>query len=423
MHEQTLAIHEGYDKDKHGTMSVPIYQTTAYDFGTADTASNRFALSEFGPIYTRLNNPTTDIFESRIAALENGAAALTLSSGQSATYFTILNLASVGENIVVAKKIYGGTTTLLTHTLKRLGIEAKLFDSDNADDLEALIDDKTRAIFFETLSNPQLAIPNLEKIVKIAQKYEIVTVADNTVATPVLFKPLINGVDIVVHSASKYISGNGSALGGVIIERKGLNELLKNNPRYAHFNEPDASYHGIVYSTLTLPIFTLRARLALVRDIGAVISPFNSWLLIQGLETLHLRMREHSKNAQKVAEFLSTHTKVKAVYYPGLKNDAFHDKSKQYFKDGLCSGLLSFEVKGGVNEAKKVLNSVKIFSIVVNIGDTKSIITHPASTTHQQVDAKLLESYGISSSLIRLSVGLEYADDLIDDLKLALEQI
>lgn len=419
MEQETLALHYGYDKQAFGTMSVPIYQTTAYDFGSAETAANRFALKELGPIYTRLNNPTTDVLEARIAALEGGEAAIATASGQAAIFFAIANLAEVGDNIIVAKKIYGGATTLLTHTIKRFGISAKVFDSDNADDLEALIDDKTKAIFFESLSNPQIAIPNIEKIVAVAHKYNIITICDNTVATPILFQPLLHGIDASVHSASKYICGQGSAMGGLIIEAKGLNAKLIGNPRYAHFNKPDESYHGLVYATLPFPIFSLRIRLSLIRDIGATISPYNSWLLIQGLETLSLRIKEHSRNAYKVAKFLSSHPKVLKVSYPGLESDPLHVRAKHYFKETQTSGLLSFEVKD-LESAKAILDSTKIFSIVVNIGDSKSIITHPASTTHQQLSVEELEKSGVKAGLIRLSIGLENANDLIEDLKSAL---
>ncbi len=419
MHQETLALHYGYDKQAFGTMSVPVYQTTAYDFGSAETAADRFALRELGPIYTRLNNPTTDVLEARIAALESAEAAIATASGQAAIFYAIANLAEAGDNIIVAKKIYGGATTLLTHTLKRFGIHAKVFESDHADDLEALIDDKTKAIFFESLSNPQIAIPNIEKIVSIAQKHAVVTVCDNTVATPILFQPLLSGIDVSVHSASKYINGQGSAIGGLIVEAKGLNAKLIGNPRYAHFNEPDESYHGLVYASLPFPIFSLRIRLSLIRDIGATLSPYNAWLLIQGLETLALRMKEHSSNAYKVAAFLKAHPKVINVSYPGLESDPLHVRAKRYFKNAQTSGLLSFEVEG-LAFAKQILNTTKLFSVVVNIGDSKSIITHPASTTHQQLSKEELEKAGIKEGLIRLSIGLENVDDLIEDLKIAL---
>ncbi|MCF6173150.1 MAG: O-acetylhomoserine aminocarboxypropyltransferase/cysteine synthase [Campylobacteraceae bacterium] len=419
MTQETKALHFGYDKNDFGTMSVPIYQTTAYDFGSAQKAANLFALKELGPIYTRLNNPTTDIFETRIAAVENGEAALATASGHSAVLFSILNLVNAGDNIIVSNKVYGGTTTLTTHTLKRFGITCKNFDSSDASDLESLIDKNTKVIFFESLSNPQIAIPNIEKIVEIANKHDIVTICDNTVATPILFQPLSHGVDVVVHSTSKYINGQGNALGGVLIQRVGLNDKLTENTRYPDFNEPDESYHGLIYAQLPFPIFTLRARLTFMRDFGATPSPFNSWLFIQGLETLNVRIKEHSKNAYKVAQFLQSHPKVKSVSYPGLQSDAQHHLAKKYFKDAMSSGLLNFEVED-FEYAKKISDSTEIFSVAVNIGDSKSIITHPASTTHSQVPVKDLEKAGITPGSIRLSIGLENAEDLIEDLTKAL---
>ncbi|WP_331775929.1 O-acetylhomoserine aminocarboxypropyltransferase/cysteine synthase family protein [Sulfurospirillum sp. 1612] len=419
MTQETLALHFGYEKGDFGTMAVPLYQTSAYDFGNAQTAANRFALKELGPIYTRLNNPTTEIFEKRIAAIEGGEAAVAIASGQAATFFAIANLAEAGDNVILAEKVYGGTTTLITHTLKRFGIKAKVFNSDTADDLEALIDEKTKAIFFESLSNPQIAIPNIEKIVAIANQHNVVTICDNTVATPILFRPFDYGVDVIIHSASKYISGQGLSIGGVVVARNNLNEKLIKNVRYPQFNEPDESYHGLVYADIPLPLFTLRIVLSLIRDIGATIAPFNSWLLIQGLETLSVRVKQHSRNTLEVARFLKSHPKVKNVNYPGLEGDVQHEKAKKYFKDGLTSGLLSFEVEG-LEFAKSILDNTKIFSVVANIGDTKSIITHPASTTHMQVPADELEKAGISQGLIRLSIGLESPEDLIADLKQAI---
>ena len=423
MRDESIVTHFGYDsKVGEATMAVPIYQSTAYDFGTADMAARRFTLQDLGNIYTRLTNPTTSVFETRIAALENGVAAIATASGQAAIFYAVVNLVAAGENIIVANKVYGGSTTLLTHTLKRFGIATKIFDSDEADDLENLIDNKTRAIFFETLSNPQIAIPNIEKIVEIANKFNIVTIADNTVATPILFKPLNYGIDVVVHSASKYISGQGLSLGGVIVSSRKLNKKLVGSTRYMHFNEPDESYHGLVYANVaeTFDIFTLRIRFGLLRDTGATISPFNAWQMIQGLETLPLRIKVHSQNALKIAEFLSNHKAVKNVIYPGFKNSIGYEKAQKYFLDGMASGLLCFEVDS-FEKAKSAMNKTKIFSVVVNIGDTKSIITHPASTTHQQVPIDELENVGVSAGLIRLSVGIENIDDLIEDLTQALQ--
>lgn len=420
MNQETLALHHAYDKDaSFRTMAVPIYQTTAYDFGTAKKGADLFALKELGPIYTRLNNPTTDIFEARVAALEGGKAAIATASGQTAVFYTIANLAEAGDNIIVAKKVYGGTTSLVNHTIKRFGIETRFFDGDSADNLEELIDEKTKLILYESLSNPQIAIANTEKIVKIADKYGIISVCDNTVATPILFQPFKYGVDVIVHSTSKYISGQGLSIGGVAVERNGLNDKIKANPRYKHFNEPDESYHGLVYTDLPLPMFSLRMRLSLIRDIGGVPAPFNSWLLIQGLETLSVRMEKHSQNAQKVAEFLQSHPKIESVIYPGLKSDSQNEKANYYFKNGMSSGLLNFNTKDE-QTAIRVLDNVKIFSIATNIGDSKSVITHPSTTTHQQVPKEELAKVGVTPCSIRLSIGLENFNDLIEDLSNAL---
>ncbi len=420
MNFQTTALHAGYEKDTQGTMAVPIYQTTAYEFRDVEHAADLFALKELGNIYTRLNNPTTDVFEKRFAQLEGGEAALATSSGMSAIFFAIANAAEAGDNIVCAKQLYGGTLTQTAHTLKRFGIESRFFDVHNPSEIEALIDEKTKVIFFESLTNPSIDVADTEAITAIANKHNILTVVDNTVATPVICRPFEFGVDVVVHSASKYTTGQGLAIGGILVERKNLVEKLKNNPRYKHFNEPDESYHGLVYVDVPLPPFTLRARLSLLRDLGAVSSPFNSWLFIQGLEHLSLRMREHSQNALALAEFLEAHPKVLKVNYPGLTSNANYEMAQKYFTDGLCSGLLSFEV-ASLKEAEKIVNATKLYSLVVNIGDSKSIITHPASTTHQQLSDEELKACGVPAGLIRISVGLESAKDLIDDIAQALE--
>jgi O-acetylhomoserine (thiol)-lyase len=417
---QTQALHAGYEKDTQGTMAVPIYMTTAYEFRDAEHAANLFALKELGNIYTRLNNPTTDVFEKRFAALEGGAAAIATSSGMSAIFFAIINAAEAGDNIICAKQLYGGSLTLNTHTLKRFGIESRFFDVHNPLELESLIDEKTKIIFFESLTNPSIDVADIEAISAIANKHGVLTVVDNTVATPVLCRPFEHGADITVHSASKYTTGQGLAIGGIMVERNNLVEKLKNNPRYSHFNEPDPSYHGLVYVDVPLPPYSLRARLALLRDLGAVSSPFNSWLFIQGLETLSLRMKEHSKNALALAEFLESHPKVLKVNYPALLSNANYKNAQKYFQDGQASGLLSFEVNS-LEEAIKIVNATKLYSLVVNIGDSKSIITHPASTTHQQLSSEELQACGVPSGLIRISCGLESATDLIADMKQALE--
>ena len=417
---QTKALHSGYEKDSQGTMAVPIYMTTAYEFRDVEHAANLFALKELGNIYTRLNNPTTDVFEKRFAELEGGEAAIATSSGMSAIFFAIANSAEAGDNIICAKQLYGGSLTQTAHTLKRFGIEARFFDVQNPSEIEALVDDKTKVIFFESLTNPSIDVADIEAITTIANKHNILTVVDNTVATPALCRPFEFGVDVTVHSASKYTTGQGLAIGGILVERKGLLEKLKGNARYPQFNEPDASYHGLVYVDVPLPPFTLRTRLSLLRDIGAVSSPFNSWLFIQGMETLSLRMREHSSNAQKLAEFLESHPKVTKVNYPGLKSNSNYNNAQKYFENGASSGLLSFEVSS-LEEATKVVNATELYSLVVNIGDSKSIITHPASTTHQQLTPEELDACGVPSGLIRISCGLESINDLIADIKQALE--
>jgi len=416
MNKETIAIHAGYNKDSQGTMAVPIYQTTAFAF---EQASDRFTLQDLGNIYTRLTNPTTAILEARLAELEGGASAIATSSGQAAIFYAVANLYEAGDNIIVSDKVYGGSVTLFKYTMKRLGLEARFVDIDNPSSIEALIDDKTKAIFFESLSNPQIAVADIDEISAIAKKHGIISICDNTVATPFLVNPIAHGTDIVVHSCSKYISGQGLALGGAIIDRDGLTEFFKDNARYSHFNTPDESYHGLVYTDLPFPAFNLRIRLALLRDIGATPSPFNSWSLIQSLETLSLRMEKHSANTQKVAQFLEAHPKVSNLNYPGLESNKYFALANKYFKDGLCSGLLSFEV-ADKETAWKILDNTELFSIVVNIGDSKSIITHPSTTTHQQIPLDEQKEIGITEGLVRLSVGLENADDLISDLKTAL---
>lgn len=419
MQLQTEALHAGYDKDSQNTMAVPIYQTTAYEFRDVEHAANLFALKELGNIYTRLNNPTTDVFEKRFATLEGGAAGLATASGMAAIFYAIANAAEAGDNIICARQLYGGTLTQASYTLKRFGIEARYFDVQNPDEIDALVDDKTKVIFFETLTNPSVDVADIRAITSIAKKHGILSIVDNTVATPILCRPLEHGVDVVVHSASKYTTGQGLAIGGILVERHGLVDFLRSNPRYPQFNESDESYHGLVYVDVPLPLFCLRARLSLLRDLGAVVSPFNSWLFIQGIETLSLRMREHSRNALAVAEFLESHPKVQKVNYPGLKSNSNYTNAQTYFQNGMASGLLSFEVEN-FEEAKKIVDATKLFSLVVNIGDSKSIITHPASTTHQQLSAEELIACGVPSGLIRLSIGLEASSDLIDDLIQAL---
>lgn len=419
MKDQTKLLHVGYEKDSQRTMEVPIYQTTAYEFKNAQHAANLFELKELGNIYTRLMNPTTDVFEKRFAALEGGAAAIATSSGMAAIFNTIANVAEAGDNIICASKLYGGTVTLTGHTIKRFGIEARYFDVHNPGELEALIDDRTKLILFESITNPSIDVPDFDGIVEIARRHGILTAVDNTVATPIHCKPFELGCDLSIHSTSKYTTGQGLAIGGIIVERQNLVETIKENPRYNHFNTPDASYHGLVYTDVPLPPFTLRVRLALLRDLGAAPSPFNSWLFIQGLEHLPLRMKQHSQSALEIARFLEAHPKVKKVNYPGLESDVNYPFAQKYIKGG-CSGLLSFEV-ASYEEALAIVDKTELFSLVVNIGDSKSIITHPASTTHQQLSPEELQAAGVPAGLVRLSIGLEDTSDLIADLKQALE--
>jgi O-acetylhomoserine (thiol)-lyase len=417
LNKETLAIHGGYEKDSQGTMAVPIYQTTAYQFRDVEHAGNLFELKEAGNIYSRLTNPTTEVFEKRVALIENGTSALATASGMSAITYAVLNLVEAGGNIISSSKLYGGTVTLFTHTLKRFGIEVRFFNDPS--EIENLIDEKSGAIFFESLSNPSIDIADIEEIVKIANKHGILTIVDNTVATPILCNPISFGADIVVHSASKYMTGQGLAIGGVIVDSESANKKLIGNERYPQFNTPEISYHGLVFSELeNMPIFNLRVRVILLRDIGASLAPFNSWLYIQGLETLSLRIEKHSSNALEIAKFLENHSAVKNVNYPKLESSKQFKLAEKYLSGG-GSGLLSFEVES-FEKAKEVIEKTEIFSLVANIGDSKSIITHPASTTHQQLSKEELKNAGISDSMIRLSVGIENVADLIADLEQAL---
>jgi O-acetylhomoserine (thiol)-lyase len=418
MRDETLAVHHAYNKDMQKTMSIPIYQTTAYEYDSTDHAANLFALKESGNIYTRIGNPTTTILEQRLAKLENGIGAIAVSSGMSAINFAILNICQSGDNIIASSKLYGGTMTLFAHTLKRLGIDTIFVDINDLTQIENAINDNTKAIFYESISNPGIEVCDIQAINNIANNHNILSICDNTVATPMICKPIDFGCDIVVHSMSKYIGGQGNALGGIIVESEKVKDKLTNNSKYPQFNEADNSYHGLVYNTLEAP-FTTRARLALLRDFGSALGPFESWLFLQGLETLSLRIEKHSSNALEIANFLITLDGVKMVKYPFLEDDDSIDNANKYLTDG-ASGLVAFEVES-FELAKQIVNNVNIFSRVTNIGDTKSIITHPASTTHQQLSKDELSQAGIGEGLIRLSVGIENPLDLIEDLLNAIE--
>ncbi|ASN50649.1 O-acetylhomoserine aminocarboxypropyltransferase/cysteine synthase [Campylobacter jejuni] len=418
--KETLALHGAYNFDTQRSISVPIYQNTAYNFENLDQAAARFNLQELGNIYSRLSNPTSDVLGQRLANIEGGAFGIPVTSGMAACFYALINLASSGDNVAYSNKIYGGTQTLISHTLKNFGIEAREFDIDDLDSLEKVIDQNTKAIFFESLSNPQIAIADIEKISQIAKKHKIVSICDNTVATPFLLQPFKHGVDVIVHSLSKYVSGQGTALGGALIERKDLNDLLKNNDRYKAFNTPDPSYHGLNLNTLDLPIFSIRVIITWLRDLGASLAPQNAWLLLQGLETLAVRIEKHSQNAEKVANFLNSHPDIKGVNYPTLASNAYHNLFKKYFDKNFASGLLSFEAKD-YEHARRICDKTQLFLLAANLGDSKSLIIHPASTTHSQLSEEELQKAGITKATIRLSIGLENSDDLIADLKQAIE--
>ncbi|EHY9334360.1 O-acetylhomoserine aminocarboxypropyltransferase/cysteine synthase [Campylobacter jejuni] len=418
--KETLALHGAYNFDTQRSISVPIYQNTAYNFENLDQAAARFNLQELGNIYSRIGNPTSDVLGQRLANVEGGAFGIPVSSGMAACFYALVNLASSGDNVAYSNKIYGGTQTLISHTLKNFGIEAREFDIDDLDSLEKVIDQNTKAIFFESLSNPQIAIADIENITQIAKKHKIVSICDNTVATPFLLQPFKHGVDVIVHSLSKYVSGQGSALGGALIERKDLNDLLKNNDRYKAFNTPDPSYHGLNLNTLDLPIFSIRVIITWLRDLGASLAPQNAWLLLQGLETLAVRIEKHSQNAEKVANFLNSHPDIKGVNYPTLASNAYHNLFKKYFDKNFASGLLSFEAKD-YEHARRICDKTQLFLLAANLGDSKSLIIHPASTTHSQLSEEELQKAGITKATIRLSIGLENSDDLIADLKQAIE--
>ncbi|EOH5626503.1 aminotransferase class I/II-fold pyridoxal phosphate-dependent enzyme [Campylobacter coli] len=418
--KETLALHGAYNFDTQRSISVPIYQNTAYNFENLDQAAARFNLQELGNIYSRIGNPTSDVLGQRLANVEGGAFGIPVSSGMAACFYALVNLASSGDNVAYSNKIYGGTQTLISHTLKNFGIEAREFDIDDLDSLEKVIDQNTKAIFFESLSNPQIAIADIEKITQIAKKHKIATICDNTVATPFLLQPFKHGVDIIVHSLSKYVSGQGSALGGALIERKDLNDLLKNNDRYKTFNTPDPSYHGLNLNTLDLPIFSIRIIITWLRDLGASLAPQNAWLLLQGLETLAVRIEKYSQNAEKVANFLNSHPDIKGVNYPTLASNAYHNLFKKYFDKNFASGLLSFEARD-YEHARRICDKTQLFLLAANLGDSKSLIIHPASTTHSQLSEEELQKAGIKKTTVRLSIGLENSDDLIADLKQAIE--
>jgi len=416
----TQAVHAGQSPDPAtGARAVPIYQTTSYLFQDADHAGRLFALQEFGNIYTRIMNPTTDVFEKRVAALEGGAAALATASGQAAETLTILTLAAAGDEIVSTTSLYGGTYNLFHYTLPRLGIKVKFADADDFDGLRALINDKTRALYTETLGNPKLDIADIEKLAAIAHEHKLPLVIDNTSASPALVRPIEWGADIVVNSATKFLGGHGTAIGGVIVDAGKFDWAASG--RFKDFTEPDPSYHGLRYSEAFGPLaFILKARVQGLRDTGAALSPFNAFLLLQGIETLHLRMERHSQNALAVAEHLTKHPGVDWVNYPGLPSSPYYARTKKYLPTG-AGALVTFGVKGGYDAGKKLINTLELFSLLANIGDAKSLVIHPASTTHQQLSVEEQAATGVTPEMVRLSVGIEDIRDILADLDQAIE--
>jgi len=416
----TRQLHAGQVPDPTtGARAVPIYQTTSYQFKDTDHAARLFALQEFGNIYTRIMNPTTDVFEQRIANLEGGVGALGVSSGHAAQAQAIFTLCGAGDHIVSASTLYGGTYNQFHYTFPRLGIDVTFVDPTDPENFRRAIRPNTRLLFGETLGNPLINVFPFEEVSKIAKDNGLPLVIDNTFATPYLFRPFEWGANIVIHSATKFIGGHGTSIGGVIVD--GGNFQWAGNPRFANFNEPDGSYHGLVYATLGAPAFILKARVQILRDIGACLSPFNSFLFVQGLETLSLRIDRHVSNAQKVAEFLEKHPKVSSVIYPGLKSHPDYERAKKYLPKG-PGAILGFGIKGGLPAGKKFIDSLKLFSHLANVGDAKSLAIHPASTTHSQLSAEEQISAGVSPDFVRLSVGLEDIEDILWDLDQALKQ-
>lgn len=418
-HFNTLAIHGGQTPDSAtNSRAVPIYQTTSYTFNDADHAARLFGLQEFGNIYTRLMNPTTDVFEQRIAALEGGAAALATASGQAAETLAIITLAKAGDEIVSTTSLYGGTYNLFHHTLPKFGIKFHFVDGADYEGIEAAINEKTRAIYTETVGNPKLDVIDIEKLADIAHRNGLPLIIDNTVPSPALSRPIEHGADIVIHSATKFIGGHGTTIGGVIVDAGKFDWAASG--RFAELTAPDPSYHGLSYTEAFGNLaFILKARVQGLRDTGAALSPFNSFLLLQGAETLHLRLERHSENALAVAKFLQNHELVEWVNYPGLESSKYHELAKKYLPNG-AGALVTFGIKGGYEAGKKFINSVKLFSLLANIGDAKSLVIHPASTTHSQLTEEEQASTGVTPELIRLSVGIEDIRDILADLDNAL---
>jgi len=417
---ETVALHGGHGGDPATkARAVPIYQTTSYTFDDTAHAARLFALQEFGNIYTRIMNPTTDVFEQRLAALEGGVGALATASGQSAVIYSLLNVARAGDHIVSSASLYGGTYNAFVHTLPRFGIEVTLVDPADPQAFAKAIKPNTKAVFGETLGNPKLDVLDVAAIAKVAHDAGVPLILDNTLATPYLLRPIEYGADVVVHSATKYIGGHGTTIGGAIVDSGKFDWTASG--RFSDFTEPDPSYHGVKYVEALGPLaYIIKARVQLLRDIGAALSPFNAWLLLQGLETLGLRMERHSSNAQRVAEFLRDHPKVVWVRYPGLPGDPAYANAQKYLPKG-SGAILTFGVKGGGPAAQALIDRLKLFSLLANVGDAKSLVIHPASTTHQQLTPADQIASGVSDDAVRLSVGIESIEDILADLTQALD--
>ncbi len=420
---ETLALHAGQEADPTtGSRAVPIYQTTSYQFKSTDHAANLFGLKEFGNIYTRLMNPTTDVFEKRVAALDGGAAALAVASGQSAITFAILTLAQNGDEIVSADNLYGGTYNLFHYTLARMGIKVNFVKSGDLSAFEKAITPKTKAIYAESIGNPKLDVADIEGLAKVAHKAGIPLIIDNTVS-PYILRPIDHGADIIVYSATKFLGGHGTSLGGVIVDS---GKFDWTNGKFPLVKGPDASYHGIDFVEALKPIgniaYIIKARVTVLRDIGAAISPFNSFLLLQGIETLHLRMPRHTENALTLAKHLKKHPKVSWVNYPGLEDSPEYARTKKYLPKG-AGAILGFGIKGGMEAGKKFINSLELVSHLANVGDAKTLAIHPATTTHQQLSAEEQAATGVTPDYIRISVGIEHIEDVIADVDQALAKV
>ena len=418
---ETLQLHVGQENPDPATDSraVPIYQTTSYVFKNSAHAAARFGLSDAGNIYGRLTNSTQEVFEKRVAALEGGIAGLAVASGAAAVTYSILNITKAGDHIVAAKTIYGGSYNLLAHTLESYGITTTFVDPDDVNNFEKAIKENTKAVYIETLGNPNSNIIDMEAVAEIAHKHKIPLIVDNTFGTPYLFRPIEHGADIVVHSATKFIGGHGTSLGGVIVDSGKFD--WKASGKFPQLTEPNASYHGIRFADVPDNAgYITRIRAIILRDTGATISPFNAFILLQGLETLSLRVERHVENALKVVEFLKNHPKVENVNHPSLPESKYNELYKKYFPQGAGS-IFTFEVKGGAKEAQEFIDKLKIFSLLANVADVKSLVIHPASTTHSQLNEKELAEQGIKPNTIRLSIGTEHIDDIIYDLSQALE--